>query len=207
MTFNNKATNSHPFAKLPTEIQVEIWKLAADELLTNTRQMMDAFYSRPPPRAFRTPRHKKKAVIKRRESPSAQIDASSEVGIFLHRWPLLATCAFSRDAVFDAIRLCDKGTTDTHEWWFEPWQLKQRKVFTVDFSMYHKLRNAEQLDRADELWDDEADERREKEVVDFRPTRKIEKSTGRKKVDYVEVGCDGEEEGCGGLGCCDLADV
>lgn len=194
-TAKGKATTFHSFAKLPTEIQVEIWKLAADELLTNARQMMDAFYSRAPPRELRTPRSKKKAVIKRRASAPAEPEASSDIGICLHQWPLLGTSALSRDAEFVAIRLYDKGEAGSQQWWFEIWNLKQRKIFMVDVPNYHKVRNAGQLERPDDLEDEEVDDRWRKEVVDFRPIRKSERLKRLdKKPDYVEVAFEDEEE-------------
>lgn len=65
-----------------------------------------------------------------------------------------------------------------------------------------KLRRKGGLERTEELMDENADVRWEKEVVDFRPITKSQRLRRRKKVDYLDVRrVEEEEEGYGGLGC------
>lgn len=105
----------HQFPKLPLELQISIWRHAADLWLASMLKSEASVYTR-------------KSSMRR--------TAPHDIGLLPHyKSALFAVCSVSRSMVFETLRTYDK---DIEEWehadakWFEKGKWKQRKVWMVD---------------------------------------------------------------------------
>lgn len=105
----------HQFSKLATELQLEVWRYAAQYWLSSMLTREDGVYTR-------------KNHLRR--------TAPHDIGILPHnKSSLFATCSITRSVVFETLRMYDE---DTEEWahadakWFEKGKWKHRRVWTVD---------------------------------------------------------------------------
>lgn len=105
----------HQFSKLATELQLEVWRYAAQSWLASMLSKEDGVYTR-------------KDALRR--------TAPHDIGILPHnKSSLFATCSVTRSVVFQTLRMYDE---DTEEWahadakWFEKGKWKHRRLWTVD---------------------------------------------------------------------------